>query len=70
MVVAAIVGEYEFWVLILEEGKGEFWVQGKEKLMCEKRREVSGFVRFCNVYLVGKIRFIFKSNFKKINIKK
>ena len=54
MAVVATVGESEFWVLILEEGKGEFWVQGKEKLVCERRREVLGFVRFCNVYLVGK----------------
>ena len=67
MVAAATVGESEFWVLILEEGKGEFWVQGKEKLVCEKRREVSGFV---TCIWLGKIRFIFKSNFKKINIKK
>ena len=54
MVAVATMGESEFWVLILEEGKGEFWVQGKEKLVCERRREVSGFVRFCNVYLVEK----------------
>ena len=46
-------GEFEFWVLILEEGNGEFKVQGKEMLVCEQRieiftffgsKEVSGFV--------------------------
>ena len=39
MVAAAVVGESEFWILILGEGKGEFQVQGEVMLACEKRRD-------------------------------